>query len=191
LGSGENKMIETLPDIPITQRLKLPECHAVYFVLDNDHRVHYIGATINLRQRWQNHKKLKLLSNPNEYRIAWLEVHPDYIRATEDQLISGLCPPLNGYGLATERRRALGMPEPTSVRNYFATEKPKRQPRKRVKCFSCDYQWRPLSDRPVLCARCHSPEWDNPNARRYTPFVPRSAPFLNEDLSDVKDQKAR
>lgn len=62
-----------LPSLPLVERLHLPKCSAVYFVMQHE-RVLYIGRTINLAQRWATHQKWSyLIKLDTPVRIAWLE----------------------------------------------------------------------------------------------------------------------
>lgn len=64
--------IFTLPSLPWTERALLPECPAVYFVLEKS-RVLYVGQTTQLRTRWQRHHLSLQLSSTMDVRIAWYE----------------------------------------------------------------------------------------------------------------------
>jgi len=41
----------TLPSLSLQERRSLPECAAVYFVLNSNDEILYIGGTVNLAQR--------------------------------------------------------------------------------------------------------------------------------------------
>ena len=43
-----------LPSLSLAERKNLPDCAAIYFVMEGD-RILYIGKSINLAQRWANH----------------------------------------------------------------------------------------------------------------------------------------
>ena len=46
----------TLPSLPLANRSELPNCPAIYFVLNGD-AVLYIGRANNLYQRWAAHHR--------------------------------------------------------------------------------------------------------------------------------------
>jgi hypothetical protein len=62
-----------LPSLPLAERRSLPDCPAIYFVMQGE-RVLYIGKTVNLAQRWTQHHKWQQFSEiPGVLRITWLE----------------------------------------------------------------------------------------------------------------------
>jgi len=63
-----------LPNLPLEERRALPDCAAIYFVLDNDDAVLYIGRAISLVRRWMAHHRAKQLLGIGSTRIAWLAV---------------------------------------------------------------------------------------------------------------------
>jgi len=63
----------TLPSLSLQERRSLPECAAVYFVL-NGNEILYIGGTVNLAQRWlAHHRWYQLVEMGDGIRLAWLE----------------------------------------------------------------------------------------------------------------------
>lgn len=91
-----------LPSISLAQRSNLPECPAVYFVLDAEARVLYIGQAINLLSRWQGqgHHRIDQLTRLNKkspVRIVWLDcsAHPSLLTAMETHYIASYNPLLN------------------------------------------------------------------------------------------------
>lgn len=87
----------TLPSLPLLDRRNLPDCPAVYFVL-NGERILYIGKSVNLAQRWAAHHHWSLLSKLDaDVRIAWLECSEvELLAEIESALIKQLKPELNG-----------------------------------------------------------------------------------------------
>ncbi|MBD1852996.1 GIY-YIG nuclease family protein [Cyanobacteria bacterium FACHB-502] len=66
-----------LPNLPLPQREHLPACPAVYFALDSNDRVLYIGKAKNLWSRWQNHHRLEQLTYLHKrapVRLCWLDL---------------------------------------------------------------------------------------------------------------------
>lgn len=45
---------ETLPSIPLAQKSKLPVCPGIYFAIDGEEKVLYIGCSKNINQRWSS-----------------------------------------------------------------------------------------------------------------------------------------
>lgn len=66
--------ISGLPALPFEQRSCLPALSAIYFVLDGQHNIVYIGRTYSLRKRWQQHHRFRTLSKESSLSIAWLIV---------------------------------------------------------------------------------------------------------------------
>ncbi|MEO0684746.1 MAG: GIY-YIG nuclease family protein [Cyanobacteria bacterium J06649_11] len=88
----------TLPSIPLLERTQLPNCSAIYFVMQ-DECVLYIGRTINLAQRWEAHHKWdQLVARGTPVKIAWLECRDEsLLTQIETALIRQFAPELNGY----------------------------------------------------------------------------------------------
>lgn len=91
-----------LPSVSLSERCQLPNCPAVYFVLDGDSitnsRVLYVGQTVNLKKRWQNHNRWKQLKfNAHNLCLAWLKCRDDEVMrlAIEAAFIHSLKPELN------------------------------------------------------------------------------------------------
>ena len=63
-----------LPSVPLSARGELPQCPAVYFILDGS-TVLYVGKSVNLAQRWVAHHRLRQVESMARYpRIAWMEL---------------------------------------------------------------------------------------------------------------------
>lgn len=102
-----------LPSVPLSARRQLPECPAVYFVLDGM-EVLYIGKSVNLAQRWVGHHRLKQAQKVASYpRIAWMELgDASLLDEIERALIQHFEPRLNGEVIpkplrATNSKRVL------------------------------------------------------------------------------------
>lgn len=87
-----------LPSLPLTERSHLPNCPAIYFVMQ-DECVLYIGRIINLAQRWAAHHKWdQLIARDTPVRIAWLECRDEsLLTQIETALIRQFAPELNRY----------------------------------------------------------------------------------------------
>jgi hypothetical protein len=85
----------TLPSLSVKQRNSLPECSAIYFVM-NGEDILYIGATINLLQRWNSHHRWEQFSKIQGIKIVWLQCNEtDLIFEIEKALITYFQPSFN------------------------------------------------------------------------------------------------
>jgi len=85
-----------LPSLPLDERYDLPDTAAIYFVLA-DNTVLYIGQSINVRQRWAAHHRLKQLNERDGCRIAWMTVDDaGLLDELERACIAHFQPMLNG-----------------------------------------------------------------------------------------------
>lgn len=88
--------IQSLPSLFVLKRDELPEVSSVYFVVNQDNDVEYIGRTKNLRKRWKAHHLLNLLGKDNSLRIAWLKVdNQSLLSEIEKTLIKRFNPNFN------------------------------------------------------------------------------------------------
>ncbi len=91
----ESISVASLPSMPISERNKLPYIAAVYFAIDENQEIHYVGQTTNLRGRIASHHKLADFRSMN-LAIAWMQVSEvETLRVTEKQLIEYHKPKLN------------------------------------------------------------------------------------------------
>lgn len=61
----------SLPSVVLSDRDRLPQNSAIYFVLAEDEVV-YVGKACNLVVRWHKHHKLRQLESLEDVRIAWM-----------------------------------------------------------------------------------------------------------------------
>jgi len=88
-----------LPSVAVKDRKEMPNCSAIYFVLDKDNVAIYVGQSIGLAQRWVQHHRLKQLATMGDCRIAWLEVSDTaLLDSIERACIAYFQPSLNGTG---------------------------------------------------------------------------------------------
>jgi excinuclease UvrABC nuclease subunit len=52
---------------------KLPHISAIYFVVNTEQKIVYIGSSIDLRRRFQNHYSQKHFFWENQYTVFYLE----------------------------------------------------------------------------------------------------------------------
>jgi hypothetical protein len=91
--------IQALPSVRFDDRKALPSLPAIYFAIDGDGRVLYIGKAVRLSQRWvgQSHHRHKQLVGVPGVRIAWLTVDdPALLDSIEEACIAHFSPALNG-----------------------------------------------------------------------------------------------
>lgn len=88
--------IKTLPWLPLEEKAAFPKKSAIYFAIDSQGTVQYIGRSANVRQRWGNHHKYDVLSEIGNVKIAYLFVDAvELLPKIEAALIEWFNPPLN------------------------------------------------------------------------------------------------
>ena len=95
----------TLPSISINEIHTLPECVAIYFVIQGND-ILYVGKTKNLYRRWFTHHVWNHLCGlDGEFQVAWLECsEPKMLLEIEKALIQHFKPAFN-HNLVTKRPR--------------------------------------------------------------------------------------
>ena len=91
----------------------LPDRSVVYFILDKAETVRYVGATISLRKRWNARRRDLEIAGLRNFRVAWVNVHPDNLATVEDQLMRKLNPSYN-----RDRRHRYPSKPPTNGHNH-------------------------------------------------------------------------
>jgi len=93
-----------LPSIPLSERKQLPECAAIYFAIDANNRVLYIGKAKNLVARWRNHHRIHKLEEIDQefpVRLAWQAWNEENLGEAEKGLIKRFQPLLNNTEVET------------------------------------------------------------------------------------------
>lgn len=91
--------IRALPAVALAEKGLLPNVAAIYFVLNADHDVQYIGRASSLCFRWTSHHMLEELRTLPDVRIAYLVMDdPDDLPSLEKECIAHFVPPLNRLG---------------------------------------------------------------------------------------------
>jgi hypothetical protein len=91
-----------LPSVALTDRKQLPEAPCIYFAIDAEGLVQYIGLTKNLNKRWAytSHNHYEALSKMGFIEIRFAQV-PDAktyeVHELERALIRKFTPPLNTH----------------------------------------------------------------------------------------------
>jgi DNA-binding Xre family transcriptional regulator len=84
-----------LPSVPLEQRSQLPETSCIYFAIDGEGVVQYIGQTKNLKRRWKAHDKGVELGAIGGVKISYLDCDTTLLNDIEKALIDWFDPPLN------------------------------------------------------------------------------------------------
>lgn len=104
-----------LPSLRLESRHNLPDKPAIYFVVDEDEEILYIGKALRLVKRWRGHHRLAQLEQLGNVRIAWMECEEKLISSFEVALIAHFNPPLNhgrGYReLAQNKKQSFVTPQ--------------------------------------------------------------------------------
>ena len=97
-----------LPFVAFPERKRLPRLTAIYFVLNAEGTVLYVGQSINLAVRWAAHHRTAKLLEHQATRIAWLVMDDEtLLNAVESACITYFDPLCNGYrGPRVPRRRS-------------------------------------------------------------------------------------
>ena len=83
----------------INEKDELPEQSGIYFVIDNLETIHYIGMSINLRNRWYSHHRQEDFDLIENGKIAYISSMPKhYLKEIEATLIKTFIPRLNIKG---------------------------------------------------------------------------------------------
>lgn len=104
--SPELLNISSLPSLPLESRKDFPEETCIYFAIDSQDTIQYIGRTQNLRQRWMGHHCQHRLTGMGGVRIAYLSVNVELLDSVEAALIEWFCPPLNKIGIASNPKKS-------------------------------------------------------------------------------------
>ena len=87
-----------LPFVPMAERKRLPRLAAIYFVLNAQGTVLYVGQSINLAMRWAAHHRTTKLIEHQATRIAWLVMDDEtLLNAVESACIAYFAPLCNGF----------------------------------------------------------------------------------------------
>jgi len=91
--------VSELSSVLISERDELPEQSGIYFVIDNLEAIHYIGMSINLRNRWYSHHRQEDFDLIENGKIAYISSMPKhYLKEIEATLIKTFIPRLNIKG---------------------------------------------------------------------------------------------
>lgn len=85
----------SLPSVPLSDRRNLPSASGIYFAIDAEGTIQYIGLSININKRWLGHHRFDELSRIDSVRIAYLTCETDLLETVETALIEYFQPVLN------------------------------------------------------------------------------------------------
>ncbi|MDZ8223395.1 hypothetical protein [Nostoc sp. ChiVER01] len=104
---NQNEYILQLPHINIKNRELLPENSGIYYVLDEQFIVWYVGQAKNLRSRWagdSHHRLYQLQKQRKKQFVIYYElVAESHLNAMERQRIEEYNPQLNGTKIKTKK----------------------------------------------------------------------------------------
>ncbi|BAY35665.1 XRE family transcriptional regulator (plasmid) [Nostoc carneum NIES-2107] len=94
-----------LPSVSLQERSQLPSTPCIYFAIDSQGVIQYIGRTVNLQGRWLKHHRYKQLAQSKDVRIAYLSIEPDLLPEVELALIEWFNPQLNQTEVIADKKR--------------------------------------------------------------------------------------
>lgn len=109
-----------LPSVPLNERKQLPNCAAIYFAIDANDRILYVGKAKNLVARWRNHHriyKLEEIDKESPVIIAWQAWNHEDLGEAESSSIKRFQPLLNN----TEVETPTVIPSEVVLRDFLRT----------------------------------------------------------------------
>lgn len=94
----------SLPSIELVNRSQFPCTACVYFCLDSDGQILYIGRARNLKQRWGLHHRYLQLKRLEGVRIAYFNCEIEMLDEIEQAFISWFKPALNSSSVKREHK---------------------------------------------------------------------------------------
>jgi GIY-YIG catalytic domain len=86
----------SLPSVLLEKSQYLPTTSCIYFAIDSNNVVQYIGRSQNLKSRWSSHQRYGQLKRMGGIRIAYIEIFDhSLLPEIEIALIKHFNPPLN------------------------------------------------------------------------------------------------
>lgn len=124
----ESINVKELPCFSLLERLVLPQTKAVYFVLNDNGEVIYIGSTTNLRKRFYKHHHEEEFLTLTQGKIAWLTLEPSiYAEDIESRCIYFFKPKWNRIPLREDGVPVTNMERQQSYRDRRKAGEPVRQ----------------------------------------------------------------
>lgn len=91
----ENLNIDCLPWLPLSFYKTFPKASGIYFVVDDESSVYYIGRSENINRRWLDHPQINNLRNLKNTKVAFLFLDSTFLNDVESKMIELFNPPLN------------------------------------------------------------------------------------------------
>ncbi len=92
----ESLSLSELPWVPLDATAGFPAQPGIYFAIDSQGVVQYVGISGDVRGRWKQHHRYKRLAQMGGVKIAYLFIDaPELLPDIEDALIEWFNPPLN------------------------------------------------------------------------------------------------
>ncbi|WP_163668968.1 helix-turn-helix domain-containing protein [Adonisia turfae] len=88
--------INELPSVALANKNQLPKTPSIYFAIDSEGTVQYIGRSENLNRRWLNHHRHDQFVKMNGVKIAYIDCPTELLSEVESALIEWFKPALNG-----------------------------------------------------------------------------------------------
>lgn len=124
INMNTDEFIAKLPNLPLKSRGQLPEKSGIYYVIDDQSIIWYIGLAKNLRSRWagKSHHRIYQLEKQRKkvFTIYYEFVHETQLDAVEQERIEQYNPQLNGTIVKTKKLR----PTETLLRETLAVIAP-------------------------------------------------------------------
>ena len=108
--------LSSLPSIPLESKSELPNKSAIYFAIDSQEAIQYIGRTTDLNQRWECHHRFKQLSVIGGVRIAYLFLDSDLLPEIEDALIAWFEPNLNKSPIPDSKKNQISFTPDSDIK---------------------------------------------------------------------------
>jgi len=87
--------LSALPWLPLDAKAAFPRQPCIYFAIDSQGVVQYVGRAVDPKQRWASHHRFNDISALGGVRIAYLFMDADLLPSVEAALIVWFEPPLN------------------------------------------------------------------------------------------------
>ena len=88
--------LSTLPWLPLEAKSAFPRKPAIYFAIDSQDSIQYIGRSNDVRERWKNHHRYEELAAIGGVRVVYLFIEaPELLPEIEAALIDWFQPQLN------------------------------------------------------------------------------------------------
>ena len=102
--------LDKLPSVALDEKANLPETPSIYFAIDSQGVVQYVGQSINPRQRWASHEQLPSLASMGGVKISYVRCSVRELNALELWFIRSLTPAGNSSRTVPFVRKTLSSP---------------------------------------------------------------------------------